>query len=162
MWTPASRAGRRVGTLQSLQLFNAAFSPDGRWLAYTQRGDVDATWVASVNAPEIRYQVGLDADVSHHPLWSPDGRRLYLYAALTPMVVDVTTEPTFTVGRPTPVAGLTINLTPETELNHDIARDGSRFVTIVPGGRATGSGVSEEIVTVYNWFEELKRLVPVP
>ena len=46
-------------------------------------------------------------------------------------------------------------------LNHDVGPDG-RFVTILDGAETAGAvGTSNEIVIVQNWFEELKRLVPV-
>ena len=103
MWTLADRAAQRFGSAQSLGLFNARFSPDGRWVAYTQRDPVVAMWVASMGAPETRYQVGQDSDVAHHPLWSPDGHRLFYFAGLSPMAVDVTTQPTLEMGRGTPL-----------------------------------------------------------
>jgi hypothetical protein len=50
---------------------------------------------------------------------------------------------------------------PSSLLNHDIGPDG-RFVTVLNGDQATGAGAtSDQIVIVQNWFEELKRLVPV-
>jgi hypothetical protein len=50
---------------------------------------------------------------------------------------------------------------PASLLNHDIGRDG-RFVIVVNGSQATGAAATpEQIVIVQNWFEELKRLVPV-
>ena len=100
MWTLADRAAQRFGSAQSLGLFNARFSPDGRWVAYTQRDPVVAMWVASMGAPETRYQVGQDSDVAHHPLWSPDGHRLFYFAGLSPMAVDVTTQSSDLAGAP--------------------------------------------------------------
>ena len=46
-------------------------------------------------------------------------------------------------------------------LNHDIAPDGSRFVTVIPNTRGETS-TSNEIVLVQNWFQELTERVPVP
>ena len=63
--------------LGALALFNAAFSPDGRWVAYTQRIQTPAIWVASVRAPDTRYKVGQKSDLAHKPMWSPDGSRLF-------------------------------------------------------------------------------------
>ena len=71
-------------------------------------------------------------------------------------------RPTFGFGLPTafPGSGLPLNATPTTLLNHDVAPDG-RFVTIVTEGQFGGNRVGGNIVVVQNWFEELRRLVPV-
>ena len=161
MWTLADRTARRFGTMEATGFFNAAFSPDGRWVAYTQRNEGGAIYFALVSDPETRYQVGESSDVAHHPLWSPDGRRLYYFASFTPVAVDVTLLPSPRLGLPAPLANLPINVSPQTELNHDIAPDGSRFVTFVPGGLGASGQPSNQIISVFNWFEELKRLVPI-
>ena len=44
--------------------------------------------------------------------------------------------------------------------NYDVAPDGQRFVMIQEGGQ--DSGAPQQINVVLNWFEELKRRVPVP
>ncbi len=45
---------------------------------------------------------------------------------------------------------------------YDIAPDGRRFMIIGSGeGDASGGQATQQIVFVQNWFEELKRLVPV-
>jgi len=43
---------------------------------------------------------------------------------------------------------------------YDIALDG-RFLIIRSGQAEAGGGTAPQIVVVQNWFEELKRLVPV-
>ena len=42
MWSQSDRKTTRFGTMQSASLFDAVFSPDGRWLAYSQRNS--ARW----------------------------------------------------------------------------------------------------------------------
>ena len=164
LWALEARESERFGDLQSSLPFNTVFSSDGQWVAYTQRDGAAATYVQSVSAPEVRYQVGRDEEAVHHPLWTPDGSRLfYFQGANTAVAVDVTTEPTFSLGRPVPLPGdgLPLNVTPTTSLNHDIAPDGSRFVTVLPATEGETSTRSE-IVLVQNWFEELKERVPIP
>ena len=43
---------------------------------------------------------------------------------------------------------------------YDVAPDG-RFLIIGSGQAEAGIGTEPEIVVVQNWFEDLKRLVPV-
>lgn len=43
----------------------------------------------------------------------------------------------------------------------DLAPDGERFVMVNPGDFAASGASQPLIVVVLNWFEELKRLVPV-
>ena len=166
-WLQPDGTAERFGTEQSAGPFTAVFSPDGQWVAYTERqqagGGLGSTriYVAAVSSPGIRYQLGQDADGSHHPLWTPDGTRLIYFQGIDPAVyVDVRMRPTFGFGLPTALPGrsLPLNATPTSLLNDDVAPDG-RFVTIVPEGLG-GNSVGSNIIVVQNWFEELRRLVP--
>jgi Tol biopolymer transport system component len=163
MWTPSDRTPKRFGAVQSTNLFDAVFSPDGKWLAYSVRGaDGLVTYVQSMTSSS-RYQIGRTEDIVHHPLWSHDGKRLIYFpgGSGSAMAVDIRTEPTFAVGRPTPLPGegLPLNVQPNSLLNHDVGPDG-RFVTILDD-TSGGAAASNQIVIVQNWFEELKRLVPI-
>jgi hypothetical protein len=42
--------------------------------------------------------------------------------------------------------------------NYDVSRDGQRFLMVKAG--AAGEAAPTQINVVFNWFEELKRLVP--
>ena len=96
VWALEDRESERFGDLQSSVPFNTVFSPDGQWVAYTQRdtqraGDA-ATYVQSVSAPDARFQIGRDEETVHHPLWTPDGSRLFYFPGPGDAVaVDVTT-----------------------------------------------------------------------
>ena len=99
VWSHSDRKATRFGTMQSASPFDAVFSPDGRWLAYSQRilaagiNNV-LTYVHSVASPEDRFQVGRDEDQVHHPLWSPNGRQLiYFPGGGAAVAVDVRTAP---------------------------------------------------------------------
>jgi Tol biopolymer transport system component len=76
MWTPAARTPQRFGTLQSSTAFNAVFSPDGKWIAYTERAGSPSIYVHSMSM-EGRFPIGRADDQAHHPLWTPDGRLIY-------------------------------------------------------------------------------------
>lgn len=44
---------------------------------------------------------------------------------------------------------------------YDVTADGQRFLLLTPSGGPDCSAERSRIVVVQNWFEELKRLVPV-
>ena len=167
VWSQSDRKATRFGTMQSASPFDAVFSPDGRWLAYSQRILASGinnvlTYVHSVASPEDRFQVGRDEDQVHHPLWSPNGRQLiYFPGGGAAVAVDVRTAPVG-FGRPKalPGDGLPVNVSPGSLLNHDVHPDG-RFVTVAdveaPGANAANRNA---VVIVQNWTEELKLRVP--
>jgi serine/threonine-protein kinase len=158
MFTLGDRAAARVGMLRSTTPFNAVFSPNGKWMAYTERANGVRTYLQSVTG-SIRQQIGEDAETVHHPLFS--GNRLLYFAGGNGAAVSrtIVTEPTIKFGRPEPFLGdaLPLNVQPSTSLNHDAGKDG-RFVTVLTGTLADDT--RPEIVVVQNWFEELKRLAP--
>src|SRR5262249_51446572 len=78
----------------------AAFSPNGRWVAYgSSRNGVrtGALFVQPFPPTGATYQIGTGGGV--HPLWSPDGRELFFNPSQTDFaVVSISTQPTFTFG----------------------------------------------------------------
>jgi serine/threonine-protein kinase len=168
LWRESGGRAERFGTMESVAPFNAMFSPNGRWLAYSQRISQTAvnnvlTYVHSVASPADRFQVGQNDGQVHHPLWTPDGKQLIYFAGGgNAVAVDVRTEPSVGFGRPTPLpgAGLPINVSPGSLLNHDVHPDG-RFITVADVESADNSAVNRNaIVIVQNWFEELQQRVP--
>ena len=69
------------------------------------------------------------------------------------MAVDVTTQPTFTVGKPK-LLFQGRYLTSGIRAAYDVTADGQRFLIITVETAAT------QLVVVVDWFEELKRRVP--
>ena len=82
------------------------------------------------------------------------------------MVAQVETEPTFSSRTPEVLFDLSrwgLDLGPDLARQFDIAPDG-RFI-VPTSGTAEQTGDDADfngLVLVENWFEELKRLVPVP
>ena len=157
----------------SIEPIGAVFSPDGRWIAYHRRrrpgGNTssveDGVFVQPFPATGAIYQaprVGID----FHPVWAPDGNALvYVESAASGNVVTVavTAQAGLTFGAPvsSPAAVTGDRISGETRA-YDILPDG-RFVGVVEVPDADGSlrNAVREIRVVLNWFEELKRLVPV-
>ena len=77
---------------------------------------------------------------------------------LTPVAVQ-TTGSTFSASNPAKVFN-TKYATPVPGRTYDVSPDGQRFLMITDG-TPDGAAASPSLVVVLNWFEELKRLVPV-
>ena len=134
--------------------WGGAFSPDGRWIAYTtdEPGDYHV-FVQSFPEASQRMQVSVTPG-SEEPSWSPDGRVIYYRNGEQWMAVDVSTEPTLSVGTPRRVfEGDYINLNYR---SYDVAPDGSGFVLVAGPAEESQS----RLQLVQGWFGELEELVP--
>ena len=137
---------------------DAAFSPDGHWIAY-QAGEA-----TSFGEPTLYVEpfppTGTKREIARggRPMWSPDGRELFFVPSPTQfMAVSVTTQPVFTVTNPILVPrrfGIAGTRNPRP---YDILPD-HRFVAVGVANQ-TGEAASR-IEVVVNWFEELKRKLP--
>ncbi len=124
-------------------------SPDGRWLAYvsdeTGRAEV---YVRAFPEGGARWQVSTDGGTE--PVWSRDGRELFYRSGPALMAAPIDAGEAFHVG-------------PREELfvgpyhrkmrwaQYDVHPDGDHFVMIKSGG------LSNRLVVVLNWFQELER-----
>ena len=73
------------------------------------------------------------------------------------MAVDITTQPSFSAGKPKMLFQGPYVPTYTTVPFYDVSPDGGRFLMISPGEPTTPH---TQIVVVQNWFEELKQKVP--
>jgi len=139
-----------------------AFSPDGRWLAYaSDQSGRDEVFVTPYPGPGPKIQVSSGGGNS--PAWAPNGQELFFQTSRdsdglrSMIVVDVSTQPTFSAG----VAREVFRLDHERTVpirNYDVTLDGQTFVMLRDDPRP-GEPVTQMHVTL-NWFEELKRLAP--
>jgi serine/threonine-protein kinase len=137
------------------------FSPDGHWLAYRSlKSGRSEVYVTPFPGPGPEHQIS--TDFGRDPAWAPDGRELFYIIthgdrSRSMMAVDITTDPTFTAGRPRELFREKYVSTSRLR-NYDVTPDGRRFLMV------QDVSPPEEVVTelhvVLNWFEELKRLVP--
>jgi eukaryotic-like serine/threonine-protein kinase len=151
------------GGVRSTKLVNAAFSPDGRWVAYgSDETGTDAVYVQPFPATQSKYQIS-SGDVGHHALWSRDGKQLFYIPGPTRFSsVTVATQSGFAFSPPVAVPRrFSIGNAQANPRNHDVAPDG-RFLGIVPAGeQAQAPANPQQLEVVLNWFDELKQRVPV-
>jgi serine/threonine-protein kinase len=145
---------------------NADVSPDGRWIAYDsdESGQFEV-YVRSYPAPYSGGRWQISSGGGRQPLWSSDGAELFYRNFNGAMLAaSVTLGPTFTPG---PAVTLFENAryagggAQGGGRTYDLSRDGRQFLMI----KASGSPAEDpalSLVVVLNWFEELKRVVPVP
>ncbi|MEP7247037.1 MAG: protein kinase [Gammaproteobacteria bacterium] len=138
---------------------DAAFSPDGRWVAYqtAEPGETEGTtYVQSFPPSGTKHEIARGG----RPLWSRDGKELFYIPSPTQfMAVTVRTEPNWSVAGPVAVPRGFGASSPATPRTFDILPDG-RFVGIGTVGQDRNGSGPAQIQVVLNWFEELKVRVP--
>ncbi len=135
--------------------FNASISPDGRWVTYIseETGNFEVYVQPFPNPSGSKWRISPSG--GRDPVWSRDGRELFYLRENTMLAVRVITEPSFATE---PAVELFDG--PYVDASgryYDVAPDG-RFLMIKPGWLSAGREAPLRIV--FNWFEELKRLVP--
>jgi Tol biopolymer transport system component len=133
---------------------DAQFSPDGRWVAYAS-DDSGRTQIYVVPYPGPGGKSPISLDGGDNPRWNNNGRELLFRSGTKIMAVDVETSPTtFRYGTP--------KMLFETarDAEYDVAPDGRRFLIIkYPDAQPVRQN---DLRIVLNWFEELRRRVPLP
>ena len=137
-------------------MVNAAFSPDGRWIAYQGRSPGNVVYVQPFPSTGAKYL--LPQPGAGHPTWSPKGDEILVNWALQrSAIITVKTTPNFAFGQPAdfPRAGRGEPSPATDRTNIDFLPDGQRIVGVTAIGQP---GVTaDEFVVVLNWFEELKQ-----
>jgi serine/threonine-protein kinase len=155
------------GSPESAEYFSATFSPDDRWVAYafTPRAGGGQTpdrgvYVERFPATSEKHQAP-KVVLDFHPVWAPDGKRIFFISSATAPLVEMTVVTTPAVKFQTPVAQPTV---PRPQLRsgdprgYDVGIDG-RIVSVVQSAFSDGRSAGE-IRVVLNWSEELRRRVP--
>jgi serine/threonine protein kinase/Tol biopolymer transport system component len=159
---PSSRSAR-FGTSQMFLRtpFNESvprFSPDGRWLAYiSDESGRYEIYVQPYPGPGGKWQISTEGGTE--PAWNPNGRELFYRSGDKIMAVDIATQLGFNAGKPRMLFKGTYQPASLTAPNYDVSPDGQRFLMLKPSEQEQASPT--QINVVLNWFEELKRRVPV-
>jgi serine/threonine-protein kinase len=166
LWTFSVQEKKAMpfGDVRSRQPINAAFSPDGQWVAYTSTETGNATvYVQPFPATGTKYQISkATGNNHHHAVWSPDGKEvIYIPGPGPALAVGVTTRPSFTFSNAVPIPKQFYEGGPGSPRTFDIMRDGQRIIGVIDAAGLSGEGANAPpIQVILNWTEELKQKVP--
>jgi serine/threonine-protein kinase len=138
-----------------------AFSPDGKWMAYTSvESRPNQIYVRPFSGPEsARYPISTTGGA--HPVWSRTSREL-LFENPTDNRVWVVTYTikanTFIADKPRLWPGA--QLLETNSWNFDLAPDGNRLALFSRPDSATHRTGSVHVTVLLNFFDELRRRVP--
>lgn len=132
------------------------FSPDGRWLAYTDftTGTQSEVYLSRVDRLEERYRITPDG--GEEAVWTPDGKALVYRNGQRWFTVPATVEEESEIGRPGFLfEGPYLNVP---GMSHDISADGRRQLVLLGPQEET----TNELVIVTNWLAEVERAASAP
>jgi len=160
--TVKDRKVASFGDIRSVLPIDAVFSPDGKWVAYQSgRSGANAVLVQPFPATGAKYQISRGN--AHHPVWSRDGKEImYIPAQGLPLVVSISTQPSFTVANnPVQLPRKGNENGPASIRNYDVMPDGRLLGVVNAGQPPSGVPDAQRINVVVNWFTELQQRVPV-
>jgi serine/threonine-protein kinase len=134
-----------------------AFSPDGRWLAYSNaEGGVYEVYVRAFPDNGTQWQISNAGGMV--PVWSRNGHELfYRTEDQRIMVVNYTTkDDSFVPGKPRLWAGrqlANVGLIG----NFDLAPDGKRFIVLMPAEGTEPRETQNHVMLALNFFDEVRR-----
>jgi hypothetical protein len=134
------------------------FSPDGHWLAYvSNESGRPEVYVQPYPGPGGKWQISTGGGTE--PAWNRNGRELFYRSGDKMMALDVTTQPTFSAGKPKMLFERKYFTSdfPLVGTAYDVSADGQRFLMVKDTEQALAV---TQINVVLNWFEELKQKVP--
>jgi Tol biopolymer transport system component len=133
-----------------------AISPDGRWLAYVS--DESARLQVYVQPfPGSGERSAISTEGGSEPVWARNGRELFFRNGDQMMVADVGSGSAFSASRPRPLFAKAV-ARGDGYANYDVSPDGQRFIVVNTPEAEAGA---TEISVIVNWFDEVKRLVPI-
>ncbi len=142
---------------------NAAFSPDGKWLAYVSN-ETGRFEVYVVAYPPLGRKTLVSTAGGMNPVWNPNGREWFYVSEpdrdrtrwLTSVSFAAQPSPAWGSPRPLAIAEFEPG---RPGMTYDVFPGGNRFLTSRDLPFPAPAPVTE-INLVTNWFEELKAKVP--
>jgi serine/threonine-protein kinase len=138
---------------------NAAFSPDGRWIAYDSLESGRAEiYVRPFPGASGRWQVSTGGSALAIPFWSRNGHDLFYYRPGEGIwVASYTTKgDAFAPGQPRRWS----EMLPQFVAPPDLMPDGKRFIAVLPTSAGTAADRPTHVTFLLNFAEELQRRVP--
>jgi len=137
-----------------------AFSPDGRWIAYTSNeSGNNEVFVRPFPGPGGKWQISTGGGL--YPKWSLNGRELFYRTEDSKLMVATYTAPgdSFRADKPQLWSPGQFTDRGTFFYNFDLHPDGKRFAVLKAAGTEQTAAVNK-VNIVLNWFDELKRRVP--
>jgi hypothetical protein len=140
-------------------------SPDGRWIAYGSL-ETGQAQVYLQSFPALGERRVASVGVGHSASWSRDGRTLFYLRGGPPNAImrvsfQANQAGRVDIGTPEVLAPFRYDSRLRSYRAYEVLADGKRVLVIAREGTGDTSSV-RDIHVVLNWFEELKRLVPLP
>jgi eukaryotic-like serine/threonine-protein kinase len=155
------RLGKAEAFLHSsFSEWDPAFSPDGRWLAYSsdESGNFEV-YVRPFPGPGGKSQISTGG--GSRPIWSRDGRKLFFVAPDSRIMLANYTakgDDFFTAGKPQVWSQKNL-IEAGGNYTYDLTPDGKRFAVVLnPYGTEERS--TDSVIVLLNFFDELRRKVP--
>jgi Tol biopolymer transport system component len=156
------RAGKPEVFLQTpAQELYPSFSPDWRWMAYSS--DESGTAQIYVRAfPDKGGKWQISNSGGAYPMWSRNGHELFFETLDNHVMVAGYTVKgdSFVADKPRMWSEKQIGGTIGTK-NVDLAPDGKRVAAIMPVETAEGQKAQNHVIFLENFFDEVRRKVPV-
>jgi serine/threonine-protein kinase len=152
--SPAGAGQAKAFLATRFQETTPQISPSGRWVAHgwnkTGSGEL---FLHSYPNPDVEVQVTTGG--GSQAAWRWDERELYYLRGDAMMAVDVTTEPTLSVGRPRELfRGEFASIQGK---NYDVTRNGQRFLMV----QTIDPVAPKDLTVVLNWMDDLKSRLQV-
>jgi hypothetical protein len=154
------KAGTPEPFLKSTFLdLNPSFSPDGRWLAYqSNESGTNEVYVQAFPPPTSgqggRWQISNSGGIL--PRWLRTGHDLLYQAGDQILTASYTVKgDTFVAGKPR------VWIARLGGTQWDLAPDGKRVAVVTPVAPADAPKQEHEVVFLQNFFDELRRRVPL-
>jgi Tol biopolymer transport system component/DNA-binding winged helix-turn-helix (wHTH) protein len=138
-----------------------AFSPDGRWLAYTSHeGGTNQIFVRAFPDRGGKWQISSSSGA--YPEWSRNGRELFFRTDDNQIAVAAYTVrgDSFVADKPRMWSEKPLAQTLANGSNYNLAPDGKRIVVFMPVDASEAQKAQNHLIFLQNFFDELRRKVP--